>query len=211
MIENYTKLSHGHWYQETLTGPIMNYNETYSKSRYDTYDTNDVMSNLRYDLISNTIGEFDSICDFGYGNGAFIKKCLFEGHRVYGYDISDYPVPEGSEKLGSINEQHFDIITFFDSLEHLQEKYLTIFLKNLDTKHVCISVPWFHESQGSNWFLNWKHRRENEHLHHFDSSGLINLLLQSGYSIRHVGNNEDKVRTPTTDLPNILTVIATKK
>lgn len=211
MIENYIKISPGHWYQETLTGPLMDYSASYSETRYDTYKTNEPMSNLRYDLLVDTIGEFNSICDFGYGNGSFMRRCLQGGHVVYGYDISDYPVPDGTHKLDSIDEQKLDVITFFDSLEHISSKNLSIFLKKIDTKHICVSVPWFHESQGSNWFVNWKHRRENEHLHHFDVHGLINLLLQSGYYIRHVGNNEDKIRTPATDLPNILTVIATKK
>jgi hypothetical protein len=59
--------------------------------------------------------------------------------------------------------------------------------------------------------MNWKHRRENEHLHHFDSHGLANLLNSSDYKVLYLGNCEDVVRTPVDGLPNILTVIAIKK
>jgi hypothetical protein len=58
--------------------------------------------------------------------------------------------------------------------------------------------------------MNWKHRRENEHLHHFDSHGLVKLLQLSNYKILYLGNDEDVVRTPVDNLPNILTVIARK-
>ena len=212
MIENYIKLSPGHWFQECLTGEMPDYSSTYSKQRYDTYTTNDIMSKVRFDTIVSNIGDFDSICDFGYGNGSFMNYCKQNNKKVYGYDISDYPVPEGTTKINDheINNQ-FDIMTFFDSIEHLPTKYLEKFLRDLNVKHVCISVPWFHESLGSEWFRTWKHRRQNEHLHHFDCNGLMNLLTSSDFKIVSISNNEDQVRKTSSDYPNILTIVATKK
>ena len=211
MIENYIQLAPGHWYQEKLTGSLPDYGPNYSKTRYDTYNTTDLMSQLRYHLIVKTIGDFDSILDFGYGNGSFMKHCLKFHKSVSGYDISDYPVPKGSLKILDPDSVEVDVMTFFDSLEHLQLRDLVTFLNNKKTKHFVISVPWFHETMGDSWFENWKHRRENEHIHHFDAHGLISLLSHCNCTIRHVGNDEDKIRTPSSDLPNILTIIATKK
>lgn len=213
MLNNYLKVADGHWYQEELTGPLPDYSKVYSQTRYDTYSTNDIMSKVRFELIKNKIGQFKSICDFGYGNGAFLKYCINHGNldKIYGYDISDYETPNGAKKIQDVNSIEVDVMTFFDSLEHLTQKNLEPFLSEKNIKHICVSVPWFHESQGAEWFKNWKHRRENEHIHHFDTHGLINLLISSGYKIIHVGNDEDVVRTPVSDLPNILTVIATKK
>ena len=76
MIEGYSQLTAGHWFQRNLTGPSPDYSASYSQNSYDTYGTNDAMSELRYNLIQNTIGDFDSICDYGYGNGAFMKHCV---------------------------------------------------------------------------------------------------------------------------------------
>lgn len=210
MIENYIQLSRGHWYQDTLTGSPPDYSSEYSKNRYDIYNTTDLMSQLRYHMIVKSIGNFDSILDFGYGNGSFMKYCQSHGKNVSGYDISDYPIPKGCVKIIDPDSIEVDVMTFFDSLEHLQTKNLVTFLNNKKTKHLVISVPWMHENMGEWWFQNWKHRRENEHIHHFDAHGLINLLIQSNYKIIHVGNDEDKIRTPFSNLPNILTLIATK-
>ena len=93
----------------------------------------------------------------------------------------------------------------------MPQENLVQFLLELNANNLCISVPWYHESRGVEWFANWKHRRENEHLHHFDSSGLINLFISSGYIIKYIGNFEDEVRTPVDEYPNILTIIGSKK
>ncbi len=201
----------GYLYQDKMTGPIPDYSSSYSKQRYDTYTTNDRMSELRFNLLTKVIKNFSSVTDFGYGNGAFLQHCVKNGKTTYGFDISDYPTPVGSLKIDNVNDYEVDVVTFYDSLEHLPEMELVPFLRGLKTKYVCISVPWYHEEQGNEWFMNWKHRRENEHLHHFDSHGLANLLNSSDYKVLYLGNCEDVVRTPVDGLPNILTVIAIKK
>jgi len=206
----YKKMFSGYLFQYEMTGPAPDYSATYSKQRYDTYTTNDRMSELRFNLLTKTIKTFNTLTDFGYGNGAFLNHCDKNGKITYGYDISNYPTPLGTLKINNVNDYQVDVMTFYDSLEHLPQNELTEFLKNLKTKYICISVPWYHEDQGADWFLKWKHRRENEHLHHFDSHGLINLLILSGYKVLYLGNDEDQVRTPVDDLPNILTVIARK-
>jgi hypothetical protein len=210
MNDNYYKLDNGYVQQVKMTGPMPDYSATYSKQRYDTYTTNDRMSELRFNLLTKVIKSFNTITDFGYGNGAFLNHCDKNGKITHGYDISDYPTPPGTLKIKNVNDYEVDVVTFFDSIEHLPEKSLRTFLNNLRTKYVCISVPWYHEEQGDEWFMNWKHRRENEHLHHFDSHGLVRLLTISKYKILYLGNDEDAVRTPVSDLPNILTVIAKK-
>jgi len=210
IISVYKQVTPGHLYQFIKTGPVPDYSQQYSKNSYDVYPTTDSMSQLRYGLIEKHIGSINSICDFGYGNGSFLKYCKDQGLNSYGYDISDYPTPEGVVKLKDINSADVDVMTFFDSLEHLDIENLKPFLLEKKAKYFIISVPWFHESCGDEWFLNWKHRRENEHFHHFDSSGLISLLSDIGCKIIHVGNDEDKIRTPYSNLPNILTVVAKK-
>jgi hypothetical protein len=63
---------------------------------------------------------------------------------------------------------------------------------------------------GAEWFRTWKHRKENEHFHHFDVHGLIKLAHKAGYTPIHICNHEDEIRKSVSNLPNILTMIAKK-
>ena len=65
--------------------------------------------------------------------------------------------------------QFYDIITFYDSLEHFEE---IEFVKKLKCNYICISVPNCHY-KNDEWFRNWKHRKPNEHLWHFNSKSHI--------------------------------------
>lgn len=208
MIENYEKIDDGHWHQIKKTGDCPVYSIEYS-NYYNKIPSNE-MSKLRYNIIKKYVKDFSSICDFGYGNGDFISYCNSFGHITFAYDISDYPCPENTTRIYDISKHSFDIISFFDSIEHIENSDLISFVKNLNTNHIIISVPWFHENLGKEWFSSWKHRKENEHFHHFDVYGLINLLIKSDFKILHVGNDEDVIRKPVDNYPNILTILASK-
>jgi len=207
MIENYTRLRPGHWYQMFQTGPCPKYDKNYVNA-YNLYKTTGSLSKLRYDLLISVLKSFKTVCDFGYGNSDFLNYCVSQGHDCYGYDISDYPLLDSIKRIYTLEDYNFDVITFFDSLEHKPESDIVSFLLTLNVKYICISVPHFHEELGPSWFTSWKHRRVNEHFHHFDSHGLIGLLEEANFSIMHIGNNEDLIRTPVDDKKNILTVIA---
>lgn len=210
MIENYEMIRPGHWYQKKLTGPKKQYDISYSKLSYDQYPTTCDMSALRYEYICG-FTTFRSVCDFGYGNGAFLRHCEGQKVKTYGYDISDYPVPENVTRISNPTDVEVDLMTFFDSLEHLEEKDLVPFLSSLPVKWIVISVPWLHEYLGPLHFKSWKHRRENEHFHHFDLHGLLQLLNESGYQPINFCNIEDQIRKPVDIHPNILTTIARKR
>ncbi len=150
-----------------------------------------------------------TLLDVGYGDGTFLEKCKKNIPYLYGYDVSDVDPPEG---IFRVSEEalrwKYDVVTFFDSLEHVPERDIVSYLRKFDTKCFMISVPWFHSTASQEWFMNWKHRRENEHLHFFDSFGLISILNEIGYKVVHVSNIEDSIRPSEDDKPNILTVIA---
>ena len=210
MIDNYVCLRPGHYFQMFKTGPSPDYGKKYIDVRYNAYTTTRSISQLRYDRIRKVVGEFKTICDFGYGNGDFLSYCLTQGHNCSGYDIADYPPPIGTRHINNVDNFEFDVITFFDSIEHLPESDLVSFLLAKRVKYVCVSVPHFHEELGPDWFKTWKHRRPNEHFHHFDIPGLTGLLEESNFTILYTGNDEDVIRTPVDSNTNILTVIAKK-
>jgi SAM-dependent methyltransferase len=207
MIENYNKIDQGHWHQIELTGDIMKYDENYMQY-YTSMDNR--MSKLRYDLIYKNIGSFKSVLDVGYGDGNFLQYCFNHDKECYGNDISNYPLPQGINFVEDASSLKFDVITFFDSLEHRPEPDLLPFLKSLKTDYLVVSLPWCHEFMGPSYFKEWKHRKPNEHFHHFDYYGLINLFDNAGFKTIHMCNAEDEIRKPVNYLPNILTIIAKK-
>lgn len=209
MIENYERIRDGHWHQIQRTGPGPTYSIDYM-NYYNTIPSRE-MSAIRYGVIRKYVGNFTSICDFGYGNGAFLSYCHSEGYDCFGYDISDCPTPKGVTRVHDLDNLEVDVLTFFDSIEHIEDSDLVTFLNNKKNTYAVISVPWLHECLGPEAFRNWKHRKPNEHFHHFDSHGIIGLLNDANYEVLHIGNEEDAIRKSVTSLPNILTVVARRK
>ena len=202
-MNGYTKLAYGHLYQDVVTGAIPTYSKEYSEERYDKYETTRAMSELRFSLCQDLF-KFESVLDFGYGNGDFLYVCSENGVQSFGYDVSDYPLKKPVVKTDSIYTD-CDLVTFFDSIEHLQTRDISSFLAKLHTNQILISLPWFHDL-GNDWFYHWKHRRENEHFHHFTAGGLCDAMEAAGFTPIYHSNPEDKIRKSSHALPNILTM-----
>lgn len=207
MLSNYEKDKFGVIKQKTISSKFV-YDCNYSKQRYDSYKELSVyMSYLRYGFILGSIGKLPtSIVDVGYGNGSFLKVCSKTIKKCYGIDVSDYPIPENCEKLDSF-DRHFDIVTFFDSLEHFED---ISFISKIDCNYLCISVPECHYFSDE-WFENWKHRRPDEHLWHFNLESLTKFMFHSGYNLINSTNLEDIIRINGFEYSNILTCIFKKQ
>lgn len=185
-------------------------------AQYDNYDpwVNHFLNADRLRLLDqfypSHYGYKPKLLDIGYGRGEFLRICSHSNSMdLYGYDIADLPVPEFVKRVDNIDGE-YDIVTFFDSLEHIPVNDIVPYLKQFNTKCFMISVPWFHSTASQEWFMNWRHRRENEHLHFFDSFGLVNIMNEIGFRVVHLSNNEDCHRKSADDKPNILTIIAIK-
>lgn len=205
MINNYTILENGVIRQDNVE--IITYNKDYIINSYDTYGELGLrMANLRAGFLLGSVGPINSILDVGYGNGDFLKVANNLIPSCYGNDISGYEIPDGSTFIDNITERHFDVICFFDVLEH----FLDIsFVKDLKCDYIFLSVPWCHNFSDE-WFLNWKHRKPNEHLHHFNSESLESYMKDMGYSLVKISNFEDSIRKSIDLYPNILSGIFKK-
>jgi hypothetical protein len=203
MIDNYEYDQHGIIRQISCT-PI-EYDRTYVDVRYNTYGIlNDYMSHLRLGYITGSMGRLPhSVLDIGYGNGSFLSTCSTVVPECRGYDISTYPVPENCTQVDDIYADHHDVVTFFDSLEHYQD---IDFLNKLQCNYVCISLPWCHYFSDE-WFLNWKHRRPDEHLWHFNHQSLVKFMNTQGFDCVNVCNVEDIIRKHSFSYQNILTAM----
>lgn len=217
MLENYKILSTGAIKQINIIP--YRYDEKYVQERYDSYGTQcDMMSYLRYGFIVGSINiKPKSLLDIGYGNGSFLKICQSAGVETFGTDISNYQLKYGTTlNPKECQNKFFNVITFFDSLEHIDN---IDFLENLKCDYVCISLPncsynAIQKVEGDRhadiYFKNWKHRREHEHIWHFDIKSLDKTMKDYGYSLVNFEYIEDAIRKPVDNFHNILTAIFKK-
>jgi SAM-dependent methyltransferase len=185
------------------------YDLDYTVARYDAKKVPvDNMSYLRLGYLLSSLGKIPkSLLDVGYGNGNFLYKAKQIIKNCYGYDISpQYPIVD-IPVVKDIYSDAYDVVCFFDSLEHFEDIYE---IKKLKANYIYISVPWCHYLDDK-WFRDWRHRREHEHLWHFDINSLKNFMSEMNYEYMCHANVEDAIRKSYDDnLENILTAIFKK-
>jgi hypothetical protein len=169
--------------------------------RYENYPQAE-LSRIRAEIVMKHAGQFENICDVGFGTGAFLSEI---GHRnpmatLHGFDVSPYRPPHFVRIEPDWQEKEWDVVTFFDSLEHFVD------LPKVRAKVVVVSVPWFDCVAGEKWFAQWKHRRPGEHLWHFTSLSLSRVFQRMGMREVYAGNPEDAIRIGDGKRPNILTM-----
>jgi hypothetical protein len=204
--------SHGFKYSVDQFGVIhqicpepYTYNEQYTA----TYDTesykaqSDLLQALRLGFTIAAHGTRPtSILDYGYGNGAFMKFARQQIDKVTGLDVTGRKI-EGCEITETLRP--VDVITFWDCLEHIEDMS---FVRFLPCHTVVVSLPYCHYfTEGQAWFDNeYKHRKPNEHLHHFDQQSLATFMAVNGWHRTATSTHEDIVRKSTHGKPNILSM-----
>lgn len=209
MLENYKINELGIISQINIENFV--YDKQYIQTYNNIQELTKRMSYLRLGYLLGSINTpIKNILDCGYGNGAYLEACNNFKLNCFGTDISTYPVPENCKFLEfpEIFNFEFDVISFFDCIEHIQD---LSFISKLKTKYIYISLPWCHYNElGDEWFLNWKHRKPNEHLHHFNDVSLKIFMESFGYECIKLGNPEDSIRSHNFSYQNILTGIFKK-
>ena len=205
MIDNYTVLENGLIKQDTFFNHKRIYDVDYIKNSYDKYnELSKYMSYLRLGYLLGVVGNnINSILDVGYGNGDFLKVAKTKIPNCFGFEVNDYTLPEQCFPVTDIYEREYDVVCFFDVLEHFENIYE---IKQLKTKYIYISVPECHNFSDE-WFSQWKHRRPDEHLWHFNLDSLKNFMNEIGFTFVNSSNIEDSIRKPTSQQSNILTAI----
>lgn len=207
-MDNYEVLPNGVIKQRVVKK--ITYNFDYS-NQYNAYgEKGNYLSHLRYGVLIGTLQKIpERLTDVGYGNGDFLRACSGTVKDLFGCDLSDYPVPKGCKKIELTDISNMDVTCFFDSLEHFDDISV---VKDIDTRYIFISVPWCH-NLSPEWFMNWYHRKENEHLFHFNEESLRRFFDECGYDCIYSGCFEDVIRRNATlkGLPNILSCIFKKR
>lgn len=188
-LNNYEKLENGIIKQKNVNK--IEYNFEYS-NKYNIYgEKGNYLSYLRLGVLLGVINKIpNSILDVGYGNGSFLSAAKNIIKNCSGSDISGFPLPDDISIENSIFEKHFEVICFFDSLEHFDDINI---IDKLQCDYVFISVPWCHY-ESDEWFLNWYHRKPNEHLWHFNDVSLIKFFKENGFENIYLENVEDTIR-----------------
>jgi len=144
------------------------YNYEYVHDRYESYPTTDAMSHLRLGFVRAFHPKPGRLLDVGYGNGSFLKVAERAGYETFGNDVHGCGEKFGIREV-NLNGAVWDVVTFFDSLEHFSSLELP--------RHVCsqastviVSVPAIPEDEKD--IPGWKHYRPGEHLHYFTRQSL---------------------------------------
>ena len=157
------------------------------------YDNRPVkaMSDLRWDFIQSVLRlpMGSRILDVGYGNGAFLKRARDAGMEIYGIDLhsEDFGIPV----VNFGTKLTFDLICFFDSLEHFPD--FNDILK-LSAHSVIVSIP-----DAPDFLLqtprSWRHFKPGEHLHYFSRASLDTFMRDWGFDEKLAdGHPEDLIR-----------------
>lgn len=165
------------------------YDANYVHSRYDAYPTTEAMSYLRLGFVK-AFARNGRILDVGYGNGSFLKKAAKAGFSAFGNDVhgADYGIQE--VPLDEAANGSWDVVTFFDSLEHFSDLALPRTLAQR-ARTIVISIPCRPEEFPSR--LEWRHYRPGEHLHYFSRYSL-ELFFASHHAVASRSDVEDTIR-----------------
>lgn len=149
------------------------------------------MSGLRWDFIQSHLGlsAGSRVLDIGYGNAAFLKYAQAAGMEIYGIDVhqEDFGVPV----IDFDSKLNFDLICFFDSLEHFPDFDS---VTKLRSNNVIVSIPNTPRRLLSSP-TSWRHYKPGEHLHYFSQRSLDLFMANWGFPRRIAdGYPEDNLR-----------------
>lgn len=179
-------------YQENRTKSVR-----YSKAYYNKlveYDNrpkqNNKINKLRVDLVQAHCSDGD-VLDIGCGTGRFMTKLKKVRSKcaIDGYDINKESLKWLIENncLGNLKDiEHYNVITFWDSLEHIPEPG-EILEKVKENAYTFISIPIISD------FGNIKksvHYRPNEHYWYFNIEGLKAFMEKYDFEWQGADNFE---------------------
>ena len=164
--------------------------------RYARTAAGELLQNIRLATVLDGISEKGINCkilDFGCGSGSFVR-CHED---IKGFDINPY----GSYCDVTSLLNGFEVVTFWDSLEHIQDPKKLI--KGLKAEYVFISTPSIDDFIGE--LTEFHHYYPGEHVHYFSAESLNKLMESCGYEKVSLHYRESTIRTSGGD-KNILTM-----
>lgn len=185
----------------------MRYDRAYLEQRYGGIpERMREMADLRARVLSAFQQPPGRLLDYGCGVGAVVDAAQRAGWDAVGCDIVPGPDVLDPAEVGG----GWDVVTFFDSLEHLVDPAAVV--ASLDARAVFVSVPWCHLPEDQEWFMGYYHRRPGEHLWHWSRDTLVAFFAALGYRCVMTSSFEDVIRLPwKIDQDNILSGLFVRK
>ncbi len=156
----------------------------------------------------NIIEEFSEnrgkILDIGCSTGLFLKIARDTGWEVYGNDVDEDKIKYAKENYGldvqcreltetKFPDDYFDVVTLFDSLEHMTEPLNTlkeisrILNRNgillLSTPNIDGLLPRLTYILFARTISAWEHPTPPAHLYQFSKRTIKQLLKKAGYKV----------------------------
>lgn len=139
-----------------------------------------------------------NVLDYGSGPGSFNAHGP-DNFIKFNFDINP------SCGFTELPKEKIDILTLWDSIEHIPNFYGTI--KELNSDWLFITTPNLESVVKP--VQHWKHYRPREHIYYFDRHSLDVILTDLGYQIVEMNFDEGQLRDA--NHPDaILTVVAKK-
>lgn len=136
----------------------------------------EMISKIRWDFVKETDAKL--VLDYGSGCGWF-RAFAPEGITVDSFDIGLYPQT-------GINHKEYDLVTFWDVLEHIPN-FRSIEPVLNSCKWAALTIPIKPEFVD---LKDWKHFKPNEHLHYFTIETLVILFENYGFKLNNSGTPE---------------------
>ena len=152
---------------------------------------------LELDRLENFNIKNGRVLDIGCGEGYFLEVAQEKGWEIYGVEVSEFAskVAEGRLKRKIFNgflrdahfpDKYFDLITLFDTIEHLSDPFLELKEINRILKNggfIYIQTPniggLFARLMGKRWFQI----KPEEHIYYFNKKNIRTILEKSEFSI----------------------------
>lgn len=145
------------------------------------------------------------VLDIGCGTGNFLAHAKEQGWDPYGIDfdrdaiatsknvfhlkntfVSDLP-----HYVNSTTENTFDLVTFFDVFEHIDNhnEFISLIKGILKDKgHIAMSMPY---RKGARWLL--PHDLPPRHLTRWDEASITKFLERNGFTVRYLTRRSEGI------------------
>lgn len=184
--------------------PRVTYDAAYLERQSGTPESHRALAELRLRVLEAFVPRGGELLDFGCGRGDFLRVARRADWNAWGCDVvpgEGLLWPEVALRAGP-----WDVVCFFDSLEHLSDPADVV--RTLGARWLYVSLPECHYPDNPDWFMRYYHRRPGEHLFHWNRQGLDEWMGHLGYRPVLHAWHEDRIRTPyDPTLPNVLTAI----